>query len=189
MNIASQKRKENIAEYLLYMWQVEDLIRANDLDLERIDQTVISRFGALGDEERRQMRQWYESLIEMMRLEGVKERGHLQINRNMMGELAELHKALLADPRFADYHSLYYKTLPYIVELRARAGENVEDEIATCFTALYGMLMLRLQRREVSGDTTAALKQITALVSSLASYFHKNEEKPLFQPADDALPV
>lgn len=28
MITASQKRKENIAEYLLYMWQIEDLIRA-----------------------------------------------------------------------------------------------------------------------------------------------------------------
>ena len=31
MKIASQKRKENIAEYLLYMWQIEDIIRANGL--------------------------------------------------------------------------------------------------------------------------------------------------------------
>ena len=34
MFVASQKRKENIAEYLLYMWQIEDLIRANNLDID-----------------------------------------------------------------------------------------------------------------------------------------------------------
>ena len=34
MIIARQKRKENIAEYLLYMWQVEDLIRANKFDMD-----------------------------------------------------------------------------------------------------------------------------------------------------------
>ncbi len=27
MFVASQKRKENIAEYLLYMWQIEDIDR------------------------------------------------------------------------------------------------------------------------------------------------------------------
>ena len=32
MIIAEQKRKENIAEYLLYMYQVEDLIRTTDLE-------------------------------------------------------------------------------------------------------------------------------------------------------------
>ena len=34
MIIARRKRKENIAEYLLYMWQVEDLIRANNFDMD-----------------------------------------------------------------------------------------------------------------------------------------------------------
>jgi hypothetical protein len=38
MITASQKRKENIAEYLLYMWQIEDIIRANGLDLAKIEQ-------------------------------------------------------------------------------------------------------------------------------------------------------
>ena len=36
MIVARQKRKENIAEYLLYMWQVEDLIRANRFDMDAI---------------------------------------------------------------------------------------------------------------------------------------------------------
>ena len=44
MIIASQKRKENIAEYLLYMWQIEDMIRANGLDLGKIRTNVIDRF-------------------------------------------------------------------------------------------------------------------------------------------------
>ncbi|MDE7144362.1 MAG: DUF4924 family protein, partial [Muribaculaceae bacterium] len=35
MIIASEKRKNNIAEYLLYMWQIEDIIRANNLDIDR----------------------------------------------------------------------------------------------------------------------------------------------------------
>ncbi|MGL5636915.1 MAG: DUF4924 family protein, partial [Bacteroidales bacterium] len=44
MIIASQKKKENIAEYLLYMWQVEDLIRAFKLDMDQIDQKLISQY-------------------------------------------------------------------------------------------------------------------------------------------------
>ena len=37
MIIAQQKRKENIAEYLLYLWQVEDLLRACHLDIDTVD--------------------------------------------------------------------------------------------------------------------------------------------------------
>lgn len=94
MIIASQKRKENIAEYILYMWQVEDIIRANDLDIDKIGKNVIDRFN-LTDAQRTEMEQWYESLIDMMRREGVTEKGHLQINHNILNQLVQLHQRLL----------------------------------------------------------------------------------------------
>ena len=40
MIIAQQKRRENIAEYLLYLWQVEDLLRACHLDIDTVDIAV-----------------------------------------------------------------------------------------------------------------------------------------------------
>lgn len=184
MFIASQKRKENMAEYLLYMWQVEDLIRANDLDIDKIKENVIAKFGNLTELQKKEMTEWYESLIDMMRREGVVQSGHLQINRNILAELVDLHKALLADPRFNDYSALFYRTLPYIVDLRSRAGNAPEDEIATCFTALYGMLLLRLKGAEISPDTAEAMKQITRFIATLSAYYHKNEREPLFMPKD-----
>ena len=69
MIIASQKRKENIAEYLLYMWQIEDMIRANGLDLGKIRANVIDRFSSLTQQQRDEMAGWYESLVDMMRRE------------------------------------------------------------------------------------------------------------------------
>lgn len=179
MIIASQKRKENIAEYILYMWQVEDMIRANGLDIDRIKANVIDRYEGLTDAQRREMTEWYESLIDMMRREGVAESGHLQINSNIMAQLIELHRALLADPKNGEYSALFYRTLPYIVDLRSRAGKAAEDEITTCFTALYGMLMLRLQGKEISPQTAAAIKEISRFTATLAAYYHKNENESL----------
>lgn len=184
MIIASNKRKDNIAEYLLYMWQIEDIIRANDFDIDKIKTNVIDRFSELTDAQRREMVQWYESLMDMMRREGVTQSGHLQMNRNILSELIDLHKALLADPRFQNYSAIFYRTLPYIVDLRARAGEKVEDEISTCFTALYGMLLLRLKGSEINAQTTEAVKQISELIATLSAYFKKNETEPLFTPKD-----
>ena len=51
MLIAQQKRKENIAEYLLYMWQVEDIIRAFNFDMDVLKANVINRYEV--DEEMR----------------------------------------------------------------------------------------------------------------------------------------
>ncbi len=184
MLIASQKRKENIAEYLLYMWQIEDIIRANGLDLDKIKNTVINPIG--GDEQTlKQMSEWYESLIDMMRREGVESSGHLQMHKNVIGNLAQLNKEVLADPRFDAYRNEYYKTLPYIVELRARSKDAPAGEIETCFNALYGVLMLRLSGKEVSAATMEAVNQIAKFIALLAKYFHLDEEDKLFTDDQD----
>lgn len=184
MIIASQKRRENIAEYLLYMWQIEDLIRANGLDINKIKATIIDRY-QLTDEQRKQMTEWYESLIDMMRREGVEQKGHLQINKNIVSMLADLHDSILCEPKLAEYSAEFYRTLPYIVELRSKAGDEKAGEIETCFNALYGMLMLKLQQKEVSDETQRAIAQISRFVALLARDFHLDEADKLFPKKED----
>lgn len=188
MYIASQKHKENIAEYLLYMWQIEDLIRANGLDIDRIKKNVIDKYD-LTDEQRREMTEWYESLIDMMRREGVAESGHLQLNKNVIAELARLHDALLHDPRFDKYIREFYATLPFIVELRSKAGKDPKGEIETCFNALYGMLMLRLKSQEVSEGTAKAVAQISRFIAMLSHYYNLDRKDELFKDEDDETPA
>lgn len=184
MYIASAKRKENIAEYLLYMWQIEDIIRANGLDIDKIKSTVIDPQSQLDANQKRQLAEWYESLIDMMRREDVVSSGHLQLNKNVMIQLVELHSALLKDPRFSEYTKKFYEALPYIVELRGKAGEARKGEIETCFNALYGMLMLRLKKREVSSETMDAIGKISSFIALLSHYFHLNEADQLFKDED-----
>lgn len=181
MFTASEKRKQNIAEYLLYMWQIEDIIRANGLDIDRIKANVIDRYEGLSDEQHRQMTEWYESLIDMMRREGIAEKGHLQLNRNVIVQLVDLHQALLRDPQFAEYTAEFYRTLPYIVELRAKSGDERPGEIEACFNALYGMLMLRLQGKEISEPTRQAIAQISKFIALLAHNFKLDEADQLFK--------
>lgn len=179
MITASQKKRENIAEYLLYMWQIEDLIRAYNLDIDRIDNEIICKYAGLDEKGRKDMHDWYESLIDMMRREEVAEHGHLQLNKNTLADLADLHKRLLGNPKFADYAAQFYKTLPYIVELRAKAGENKSGEIESCFNALYGALLLKLQHKEISSETKEALAQMTRLLAMLAHYYKKDYNNEL----------
>lgn len=179
MITASQKRKENIAEYLLYMWQIEDLIRANGLDIDKIRANVLERYN-LDAATLRQMEQWYESLIDMMRREDVKEKGHLQLNKNVIIQLEDLHRALMKEPRFAKYHALFYSTLPYIVELRSKQGDDKQGEIETCFTAMYGVLMLRLRKKEISQDTLAAVTHIAEFLKTLAYYYNLDRDDKLW---------
>ena len=41
MFISKQLKENNIAEYLIYMWQVEDMIRANGCDMEKIKKNIV----------------------------------------------------------------------------------------------------------------------------------------------------
>lgn len=184
MIIAQQKRRENIAEYLLYLWQVEDLLRACHLDIDQVEKTVISRYD-VDEKTRGQIREWYESWIQMMVMEGVREHGHVRVCHNVLIRLNDLHAALLADTgRFPDYHADYYRTLPYIVQLRASVPETSRSgELETCFNALYGVMMLRLQGKELSPQTAASIAQISHFIGLLAAYWRRDEETPLF--ADD----
>ena len=154
MKIAQQLKAKNIAEYLIYMWQVEDLIRANGCDIDKIRENIISRYP---EEERPALEEWYGNLIDMMRIEGVKEKGHLQINRNVV----------------------INKALPFIVELRQKSGKKDEPELETCFEALYGVLLLRLQKKEITPGTAKAIEVISSFISLLANYNEKDKKGEL----------
>ena len=170
--IVSKKLKEqSISEYLLYMWQVEDLIRANNCDIDKLEQTVVAPYN-LPDEQRAEMVEWYANLVEMMHLEGVEQSGHLQINKNVIISLTDLHYRLMHSQKFPFYQAAYYKALPFIVELRAKGGQD-KLELDNCFEALYGVWMLRLQRKEVSSDTASAVADIVKYVGLLSDYYNK----------------
>ena len=68
MFISRELRKKNIAEYLLYMWQVEDIIRANNMSLDRIKEVLVKPYN-LTPEAENELVEWYGNLIEMMRLD------------------------------------------------------------------------------------------------------------------------
>ncbi|MBQ5462275.1 MAG: DUF4924 family protein [Bacteroidaceae bacterium] len=175
MCISQKLQKENIAEYLLYMWQVEDLIRANGLDIDKLQESYLNRFKLEGKEADAQ-REWYENLIEMMRSEGVQEKGHLQINKSVITMLNDLHNELLKSPKHPYYSAAYYKALPYIVELRNRSNTRDECEIENCFDAMYGLMMLRLQGKPVSEDTKKAMEDISRFLAMLAEYYKKDKK-------------
>lgn len=177
MFIAQQLRKKSIAEYLLYMWQVEDLIRAYDCSLTRIRKEYIDRFDYT-DEQKEEMTDWYGNLVTMMNREGKRERGHLQINEVVLQDLSELNAELLKSTRFPFYTAEYYKVLPFVVELRNKGGKD-KGEVETCLNALYGVMILRLQHKEISPETEHAVKEITTYIGMLSDYYHKDKTEGL----------
>jgi hypothetical protein len=177
MFIAKELRKTSIAEYLLYMWQMEDLIRAYGFSLSKIRDQYISQFD-YSDEKKEEEIDWFGDLIRMMNEEGCRESGHLQINKIVVQDMTDLHNQLLASSKFPFYNAEYYKVLPFIVELRNKGDKDI-SEVETCLNALYGIMMLRLQHKEISPDTDHAMKEITTFIGMLSDYYVKNRDEGL----------
>lgn len=174
MFVQENLRNSNIAEYLLYMWQVEDILRAAGLDSDRLYETVIKGSGR-SESDCLKWKQWYDDLIEMMRVEGKTEKGHLQINENVLLLLTDLHARLLASRKQPEYRDLYYKALPFIVEFRARNHEEQNEELRDCFNMLYGVWMLKVQGKPVSGGTAQAVQAVSAFISKLAMLYKEDK--------------
>ena len=180
MFTARALKQKNIVEYLLYMWQVEDLIRAAGGDIGTIARKVIALYRPTPGQEK-ELTRWYGDLADMMRSEGVMQSGHLQICKNVIIQLTDLHLQLLRSPKHPAYAAAYYRALPFIVELRAKspspAGET--PELETCFQALYGIILLRMQQKEITPGTRQAAEIIAALLDQLAGYYRKDREGTL----------
>lgn len=176
MFIAGKLKKENICEYLLYMWQIEDLIRALNLNIDLINERIIAPY-PVSDSERKTLFEWYDSLVEMMRLENVQKDGHLQLNKNIIIELNELHHLLLKHAKDAGYSAKFYHILPFIGQLRKPSDTTVSD-IELCFNLQYGIMLLRLKKAEITPETLQAQTEISKFMVLLARNYqlYKNGE-------------
>lgn len=177
MFIAKSIREKSVVEYLLYMWQMEDLIRAYGCSLTRIRREYIDRFDYT-DQQKDEEEDWFGDLIRMMNQEGKREKGHLAINEVLLQDLGDLHVRLLQSTRFPYYSAEYYRVLPFIVELRQKGDKEI-GEVETCLNALYGVMLLRMRQKPISPETAHAIRAITTFLGMLSDYYIKDRTEGL----------
>lgn len=176
MLIAQKRRKENIVEYMLYMWQVEDLIRANGLDMSRIEQTVISKYGIEDKELYKQVYDWWDNLTEMMRIEKKEEKGHLQVCEGLINDVYNFHLYLLTQPSEIPYQNAFKTAWPDLQVLQSKipGGEELHH-IKLAMTGVYDYFLLKLQGKMVMADTTNAVMRISHFLAMLSAKYLKAE--------------
>lgn len=148
-----RSKKDNIAEYILYLWQMEDYLRA-----------FPQNAGAT---------QELHELNEMMHREGITETGHLQLASNALGELEELHAQLLNEDAF--YRAAIIRLQPSLNLLKAKTDRPTMSDLEACFLLLYQIMLLRLQKREITSETASVQTQVTQLLQFLSKTYHDNQ--------------
>lgn len=178
MIVSQQLRKKNIIEYLLYMWQVEDLLRGAQLNADALAAKVLAG-ATIPESTANAWREWYNGLSDMMRLEGVTQTGHLGINNNVLQDITELHKRLLELEAMELYKDKYYKALPFIVEFRGKSGKKNCSDIESSLDFMYSIWLLKLQKKEITQQTQKVVDAIGGMLSMLAGYFAQYESGEL----------
>lgn len=176
MLIANKKKKENIAEYILYMYQVEDLVRAFHFDLDKLANHIIVSFTD-NEQIRKDIKEWYGNIIQMMELEQIKEKGHLQIVKNIVNDLENLHKELLNNPIEKEYQAKYYKAAPNIAELSGKMKVKNLSDTEIMFHGLYALILMRLRKQEITPETTSAMNTFSELLALLSKKYHERDKK------------
>lgn len=170
MTIAQEKKDENIVEYIIYLWQMEDLMRAAKFDL-----TAIRAFlDASGDTiDMDAELEWFANLGKQMDSQGLVQKGHVGEVGELLIELSYLHQTLIAITKDAEYIKAYGEAEPNLSAFMERAGNKGMNPVEASITALYGLLNLRLKKQEVSPDTMGAMKSFQLLMGLLAAHYKK----------------
>lgn len=176
MLIAREKRRENIAEYILYMWQIEDMIRAYNFNIHKIDANIVKKFDQ-PESVKEKIREWYTDLIIMMKEQGKTQTGHLDFVDNTLRDVYQFHLKLLDLPEETKYREIFNWADASIKEFRKKLDQQHANDIEVCFIALYGLLLMRLKGEKVSEETTEAMQHFSNLLALLSGKFKKWEEE------------
>ncbi|RKD86423.1 DUF4924 family protein [Mangrovibacterium diazotrophicum] len=175
MLIAQEKRKTNIAEYILYIWQLEDLFRALNFDMEKVGSVLVSQFN-VDENTRLDIYQYYKNMVLMMEKEQVKEKGHIQAIKNVTDDLNHFHLLLLKSPDDRQYKALYQIAKPLLDEFRLKSNDVNAHDVQVMLQALYSVMLLKLQQKPITKGTEQATGHISKLAGHLAARFKQNEE-------------
>ena len=164
MSIAEHKKQNNIVEYIIHMYQTEDLIRVFDMNIENISQYVIKHIPE-GDASKEELIAWYKNILDKMEGEGIVKSGHLSETQEIVKNLNTLKDELLDTDE--EFEKIYSKASPSIEEFISMSEGKINDEIQICINGVYGLLLARINGKKVPEDVQPALDQFGNVLSYL----------------------
>ena len=170
MLIAEKKRKESISEYIIFMYQTEDLIRAYNFDLEEIYKYVIQHF-PVEDDKKTRIKAWYRKIANQMKKEGLAKKGHLEELNKLAQELSNFNLELLKSDQA--YRKIFDQAKLHINRSAAQSNGSLSNPVQICLNGIYGLLLLRLNGKPVDDQ----IKQGALAFGDVLSYLSFKYQK------------
>lgn len=176
MYIARAKRRENIAEYILYLWQLEDLLRALQFSPEAIWSQLVAG-QAVGDSDKQNdLLMWYVDFGALLREEGKAQSGHLEHTQHIISDLQNLADDLTKAPAGKHFRELYARLQPELPRLRELTGKNDISDIELSFRALYAAMLYRIKGDKTKESSISdVIELVSPLIGELSRIYHLAE--------------
>ncbi len=166
------KISENVAEYILLIYQLEDLVRAYDLDIEKLTEAYIAP--QVQDEQQLKIvTDWYGELIAKMKRSGLRKSGHIPELNEIMVELSYLHNTMLNLTGDHSYKDIFTKASPFLEEFKEKSDLKNKNYIELAFHAMYMKLLLRMQKKDISTETEEAFEAMRLMLAHLSRAYQK----------------
>lgn len=172
MFIAQEKEATNIAEYIIYMYQIEDVLRAYRFDIEKVRQYLVRpqvKSESLEDEAIK----WYQAIIDEMKARNLENKGHLYRIGEVITELIYLHNTLKDVVKDKKYIDLLAAAEDSIEDFRKKSDLKDNHLVEICLQALYMKLLLRLQKKEINGESEKAFDAMRIVLAYLTKAYHQ----------------
>ncbi|QSE97297.1 DUF4924 family protein [Fulvivirga lutea] len=171
MNIAEKKRQNNIAEYIIHMYQSEDLIRAFECDIDKVKEYVLKHIPTEGTT-KKELEHWYQQLLERMQHENILSSGHLKETHEIVAQLDELKQELVHNDE--EFKSIYTKAESHIQQMLQLAEGKINSEVQICLNGVYGLLIAKINGRDIPDEFRESIEEFGNVLSYL-SYKYKQK--------------
>lgn len=174
MLIAEKAKSENIAEYLIYMFQIEDMLRAFRFDKEKIKEHVILPQTQSDDPHIiQESEKWFYAIVDEMTRRELDKTGHIFAVNEVLNELLYLHNTFIDVTKSKTYTYLYNEAENSIEDFRKKSNLKEAHPVQIAIEAMYMKLLLRLKKQPISEETEKAFETMRKLLTHLTKAYHQ----------------
>ncbi len=171
MIIAEQKKKENIVEYIIYLRQIQDLLRSMNFDFAKIKNELVANYNT-DYETKIRIENWYRNISKELTDKNFVAVGDIDEIKNTIALLEDLHQKLLKDPQEHKHKELYKWAEPNIAKFRTLSRSQHKSDVEVCIDAVYSLFLLKLQKKPISEETMQAMQTFINLLTYIARKYH-----------------
>ncbi|MBI2259110.1 MAG: DUF4924 family protein [Flavobacteriia bacterium] len=177
MSIVNKLKENNIIEYILYMYQMENFLRHFKLDIHQVTEYLVDK--NLSEDQQKEQIEWFLNLIKQIKNEKIEQQGHLSMLNEILIELSYLHNTLLNLSNDEQYKKMYNNAIEHVEFFKQKSNLKNKNHIELMIHALFMKWLMVIQKKEISKETAESLEIFRKILVHLGKSYHQMKQGKL----------